>query len=217
MGTPQGQRQSQSQIARAQALCARARGLRSALGFARSLAWGGGGLLALVGVAVAGFALPGLARLGLLVVAVAALVWLSRRVPPGAEQAALLPVAWAVVGWLVLAWGLGLLSPIVLGGLVVVAGAGGGLWWAYGNLVKAEERALGVAVADEVVDEAPLGPTPDEILAALLDDAPLEGLEFGRICEEMAPHWSRETVRTRLAERAWKVAHGRWRAKPRGA
>jgi hypothetical protein len=170
-------------------------------------------LLALVGVAVAGFLLPGLARLGVIVLAGVGLRVLWRTLPDGPERAVLLPALAAVWAWLLLAWGLGLFSPAVLVGLVVVAGVGGTLWWAYG---------LGIKVADAVDAEPqavavppPLPePTPDERLDALLEDAPLEGIEFGEIAATMEPWMKRTTVYLRLKDRAWSLGDGRWRAKP---
>lgn len=53
-------------------------------------------------------------------------------------------------------------------------------------------------------------------LDALLAEAPLEGGPFAEIVTTMAPYMSRSSVARKLQERAWKIAPGRWRARPAG-
>ena len=178
-----------------------------------SLSWprlvtrGGGGTLALVAVAFAGLYLPGPVRLGLVVVGILA-VKAMERVPAGPGTAALRPAVGLVVGWLALAWGLGLLSPVVAVALLALVAAEGRLWWGYWT-----------AVAEAVTVEPSAPPrdlTPDERLDALLDEAPLEGLPLGEIVLAMQPYMSRATVGRRLKQRGWRIPGGRWRARPDG-
>ncbi len=186
-------------------------------------------LLALVGVAVAGFALPGPARLGVLVLAGVGvrLAWRSvtfrilwwrgqtPTMPLGPERSVLVPGLAAVEVWLLLAWGLGLLEPAVLVGLVLLAAVLAGLWWACGHLVE-EAEAEAAEPPPVAMPPPPPEPTPDERLDALLEDAPIEGIEFAAIWPAMAPHMGRSTVAIRLKERGWSLGNGRWRAKPGG-
>lgn len=192
---------SQSQPSRADL---RARVAR--LDLPRLLTRGGGGTLALVGVAFAGLYLPGLVRLGLVVAGILAVRVLGE-VADGPVRSVLRPALGLVVGWLALAWGLGLLSPVVAVALLVLIGAEVRLWWGYREAVEA---------AAEAPAPLPRDPTPDERLDALLADAPLEGLEFAEIVATMKPHMSRATVARRLKERAWRIGDGRWRARPAG-
>jgi hypothetical protein len=182
--------------------------------FPRSLAWGGGGLLVLVAVALLGaIYLPGWARLILVAAAALGVRVLWRWAPEGPERDTLLPVTVGVVVWFGLVWGFGLLSPAPTVGLVALAVLSAGMWWHYGELIDAEQPV------PEEIEEAPpeREPTPDERFAELLAEAPMEGLEFAVIVTAMAPYWSRSTTAARLNERAWKIGHGRWRGKPRGA
>lgn len=193
---------SQSQPSRADL---RARVAR--LDLPRLLTRGGGGTLALVGLAFAGLYLPGLVRLGLVVIGILA-VKATERLPDGPVRAALRPAAGLVVGWLALAWGLGLLSPVVAVALLVLVGAEARLWWGYRQ-----------SIAEAAVEDSSSPPrdlTPDERLDALLEDAPLEGLAFAEIVAAMQPHMSRATVGRRLKQRGWRIPGGRWRARPDG-
>ena len=177
--------------------------------FASTLRWGGGLLALLLAVAVAGFSLPGLARLGVLVVLVIAAKQLDR-LEDGPERSVLRPAAGLAVAWLALAWGLGLLEPFVALALVALLAACAALWWHYGALIAAEEP-----------QDLPRALTPDERLDQLLEEAPFDGLPTEDIVAAMDGQMSRSTVQARLRERladgrAWKIRHGRWRARPGG-
>jgi hypothetical protein len=167
----------------------------------------GMGVLALVALAFAGLYLPGPARLALVVAGVLA-ARLMDRMPDGPRRTALQPAVGLAVAWLALAWGLGLLQPVVAVALLVLVAAEVRLWWQYRE-----------AVAEADIEEPPSPPralTPDERLAALLAEAPLEGLLFAEIVEAMSPYMARSTVALRLKERGWNIGKGRWRARPGG-
>lgn len=164
-------------------------------------------LAGLLGVAIAGFYLPGLGRIAVLVVAGIAARQLSR-LEDGPERALLQPAAGATVAWLALAWGLGLLEPFVALAFAVLVALYGGLWWRYGALIAVAEA--------EAPPPPPRPPTPDERLDQLLADAPLDGFPFEDIVAAMAPHMSRATVAARLKERGWRIRRGFWRARPAG-
>lgn len=165
-------------------------------------------MLALAAAAFAGFYLPGLVRLGLVVVGLLGVRQLGR-LPEGPRREALQLAAALVLGWLTLAWGLGLLSPLVATGFAALGVALGVIWWRYRGAIPAEA----------ITEESPPPPrplTPDEQLDEILECAPLEGMAFAEIVNAMAPAMSRSTVAAKLRARAWKLGGGRWRAKPRG-
>ena len=174
--------------------------VRLGLDWPRLVARGGGGTLGLIAVAFVGLYLPGPVRFGLLAVGFLASRLLQEGTPRLAAQ---LPIV-----WLALAWGLGLLQPLVGIALLVVISAEAGLWWRWQETLA--------AVEPEEAEEATRPLTPDERLNALLADAPVEGLPFAEIVALMAPHMSRSTVHERLRQRGWKISPGRWRARPAG-
>lgn len=177
------------------------------LDWPRLLARGGGGVLALVTVAFAGLYLPGLVRLGLVVAGILT-VKLMGGLADGPVRGMLRPALGLVVTWLALAWGLGLLQPIVAVALLILVGLEARLWWEY------REATAGTAAEEPA--SPPRALTPDERLDALLAEAPLEGLAFGEIAEAMAPYMVRSTVAAKLKQRAWSLGKGRWRARPAG-
>jgi len=169
-------------------------------------------VLAVVGVAFAGWYLPGLVRALLLVGAGVGLgrLWRYLNGPVGAAAR---PFAAGVVGWLLVAWWKGLFDPASGIGLLALIALGVQRWVAY----RLREEVTAVVEAEASPPTPPPAPavesTAVERLADLLWEAPLSGHPFKHYVVEMEEFMSENTVRKYLEVlAATRPSHGRFRA-----